>query len=66
MLFIVPSASLAAFCALYVIDGLLREKMFELAGFAVAVTIIMIYIITNYIAKGEEGQVLRLVRCNLV
>ena len=30
-------------------------------GFAVAATVIIIYIIANYAAKGEEGQVIRLV-----
>ena len=37
--------------------------MFEIVGYCVAVTGIMVYIIANYvIKKGQDGQVLRLVR----
>ena len=36
--------------------------MFEIVGYCVAVTGIMVYIIANYVIKGQDGQVLRLVR----
>ena len=50
------------FCAVYVTDGLLREKMFEIVGYCVAIAGIMVYIIANYGIKKEDGQVLKLVR----
>jgi len=40
---------------------LLRERPFEIIGYAVAVLVIILYIIVNYWVKNEEGQPIRLV-----
>jgi len=54
------------FCACYCYSGLLRERSFEMIGYAVAVLVIILYIIANYAVKGEEGQPIRLARLVLV
>ena len=42
------------FCAFYCYDGLFRERPFEILGYAVAVFIIIVYIIVNYGVKMNE------------
>lgn len=49
------------FCAFYCFDGLFRERPFEILAYVAAVTIIVLYIIINYILQGLEDQPLRLV-----
>lgn len=46
----------SAFSAGYVIDGLLREKMFEMVGYAVTILVIMTFVVFNYAAKSKEWK----------
>ena len=39
----------SVFCLFYGVDGLLRERGFELIGVLVAIIIILLYLITNFI-----------------
>ena len=55
------SSPYSVFCACYCYSGLLRERSFEMIGYAVAVLVIILYIIANYGVNGEEGQPIRLV-----
>ena len=50
-----------AFCAVYAVDGLLREQKYEMLTYVGGVLVIMVYVISNYIAKGKEGEEIRLV-----
>lgn len=44
-------------------DGLLREKMYEMVGYAVTILVIMAIVVFNYVAKSKEwNHPLRLVR----
>lgn len=54
------------FCAVYAVDGLLREQKYEMLTYVGGVLVIMIYIITNYIDKGKEDCDIRLVRLILM
>jgi hypothetical protein len=47
------------FSAWYAVDGLLRERMFDLVGYAVTIAVIMIYVIANYASRHREKQELR-------
>lgn len=49
------------FCAVYAVDGLLREQKYEMLTYVGGVLVIMIYIITNYIDNGKEECDIRLV-----
>ena len=46
--------SVAAFSALYVVHGLLQERMFALVAHSVTIVVIMLYVIVNYWTKGER------------
>ena len=37
-------------------DGLLREKMFEMVGYAVTILVIMAFVVFNYAAKSKEWK----------
>ena len=54
-----------AFCAVYAVDGLLREQKYELLTYIGGVLVIMIYVISNYIDKGKEHEEIRLVSLHL-
>ena len=49
------------FCAVYAVDGLLREQKYEMLTYVGGVLVIMIYVISNYIVKGMEHEEIRLV-----
>ena len=49
------------FVAFYYLDGVLRERQFEVLCYAVGAAVIMLYVIVNYAVKKEEGQRIRLV-----
>ena len=66
MMHIVHTVPTVVFSALYVIHGLLQERMFSLVAYAATILIIMFYVIVNYWAKSETKarfQPLRLVSC---
>ena len=42
----------------------MRERQFEVLGYAIGAVVILLYIVVNFAAKGEEGQPIRLV-CGL-
>ena len=52
----------SVFCLFYGVDGLLRERGFELLGVLVAIIIILLYLTTNFtyhmvlIHNGSEAQ----------
>lgn len=50
------------FGSFYCYNGLLRERQFELLGYAVAMSIIFIYVIINYCMEGVDEDYARLVR----
>lgn len=52
----------AVFCVYYCYDGLLRERPFEIIGFAFTIFILTTYIIVNYFVEGEQGDMIKLVR----
>lgn len=41
---------------------MLRERPFEIFGYALTIFIIFVYIVVNYIVEGEEGDIAKLVR----
>ncbi len=45
----------------YCFDGLFRERPFEILAYVAGTTVIIVYIIANFIASGWEGQNLRIV-----
>ena len=53
MIFLIISLSfcifVSVFCLFYGVDGLLRERGFELMGVLVAIIIILLYLTTNFI-----------------
>ncbi|CAI8017670.1 hypothetical protein GBAR_LOCUS10695 [Geodia barretti] len=51
-----------AFSALYVVHGLLQERMFALVAYSVTVVVIMLYVIVNYSTKGERDSLLEPLR----
>ena len=51
----------AVFSCFYCYNGLLRERQFELVGYAVGVAIILLYVIINYCMTGTEGDYAKLV-----
>ncbi len=52
---------ISGFSAVYCFDGILRERPFEMVGFAVGIFIIMVYVIVDYSLEGNQGDVYRLV-----
>jgi len=46
----------------YCYDGLLRERPFEVIGYAITVFMLTLYILINYILEGEQDDVVKLVR----
>ena len=51
------------FCSFYCYNGLLRERQFELLGYAVGMTIILLSVIINYCMVGREDDYTKLVSC---
>ena len=49
----------SVFSALYAVDGLLRERMFDLVGYAATIAVIMIYVIANYASKRRDKHELQ-------
>lgn len=49
------------FVAFYYVDGVLRERQYEVLCYAVGAAVIMLYVIVNYAVKKGEGQPIRLV-----
>ncbi|XP_070560886.1 uncharacterized protein [Ptychodera flava] len=47
----------SVFIIYYTLDGVFRERAYELAVFIIAVSIIIIYCITNYAGTFQEGQI---------
>ncbi|XP_077998080.1 uncharacterized protein LOC144451169 [Glandiceps talaboti] len=47
----------AVFILYYTLDGVFRERAFELAAFVIAVGIIIVYCITNYIGTFDEDKI---------
>lgn len=48
-------------------DGLLRERMFKIVGYAATIVVIMFYVIANYATRHRHQQLtepLRLVRAH--
>ncbi len=60
--FYYAGVSQLGFCAFYCYDGILRERPFEMTGFAVGIFIIMAYVIVDYSLEGNQGDLYRLVR----
>ena len=58
---IITTVDLTVFSSFYCYNGLLRERQFELLGYAVGMTIILLYVIINYCMEGTEGDYARLV-----
>ncbi|XP_002737380.1 uncharacterized protein LOC100374839 [Saccoglossus kowalevskii] len=58
----------SVFILYYVIDGVFRERPYELAVFVIGVAFIMIYCITNYIGTFAEDKlnVIKLIRLVLI
>jgi hypothetical protein len=57
------------FSALYVVHGLLQERMFAMVAYAVTIVVIVFYVVVNYGVKSERKarlQPLRLIRLVLV
>lgn len=53
------------FCFFYAIDGVLRERGFEILAVPVAIAVVTVYIIGNYIYKSDELEDgVRIVRVN--
>ena len=52
----------AVFLLFYAIDGVLRERLFEILAVAVAVAVVLFYLIGNFIVNGDEHTPLRIVR----
>ena len=53
---------LLVFCFFYAIDGVVRERGFEVLAVPIAISVVIIYLIVNYIHEGLEKQPIRLVR----
>ena len=53
---------LLVFCFFYAIDGVVRERGFEVLAVPIAISVVIIYLIVNYIHEGLENQPIRLVR----
>lgn len=51
----------SVFCIYYCYDGLLRERPFEIIGYAFTIFIIFITVVVNFIVEGEEGDIIKLV-----
>lgn len=46
----------------YCYDGLLRERPFEIMGYALTIFIIFTHVLVDYFVEGEQGDVGKLVR----
>lgn len=53
---------MAVFSVYYCYDGLLRERQFEMIGYAVTTFIVISYVIINYFIEGEQRDIVKLVR----
>ena len=53
---------LPVFCFFYAIDGVVRERGFEVLAVPIAISVVIIYLIVNYIYEGLDRQPIRLVR----
>ena len=51
----------AVFCTVYAIDGLFREQKYEMLTYTGGVLVIVVYVISNYIDHGRNGEDIRLV-----
>ncbi len=51
----------AVFCLYYCCSGLLRERPFEIIGYAFTIFIIFVYVVVNYFVEGEQGDIVKLV-----
>ena len=56
-----PTIGFTVFCSLYCYNGLLRERQFELVGYAVGMSIILLYVIINFCMEGIQEDYARLV-----
>ena len=56
-------SSCSGYCLFYAIDGVLRERGFEILAIPVAILTVIVYIIGNFIYKGPEHQKIRVVHC---
>ncbi|XP_065909897.1 uncharacterized protein [Dysidea avara] len=54
------------FCTVYAIDGLFREQKYEMLTYTGGVLVIVVYVISNYIDHGRNGEDIRLVRLILL
>ena len=59
--FLVP-----VFCSYYCFNGLLRERQFELVGYAIGMAVILLSIIINYCMEGREDDYTKLVSYRIV
>ncbi len=58
--------SFVALSVFYCYDGLLRERPFEVIGYAATVFILVSYVIINYWVEGEQQDVIKLVRDSIL
>ena len=55
-------SNMSVFAVYYCYDGLLRERPFEVIGFAITVFILTLYVLINYLLEGEQDDITKLVR----
>lgn len=48
-----------AFCALYVINGIIGERAYELVIFMATTVIIIVYVIMNYFSKKDDIKLVK-------
>lgn len=54
----------AVFCVYYCYDGLLRERPFEIMGYAFTIFIVFTDVVVNFFVEGEQGDIIKLVIIN--
>lgn len=50
------------FCVYYCYDGLLRERPFEIMGYAFTIFIVFTDVVVNFFVEGEQGDIIKLIR----